>query len=109
MASRLDLDAKLRQILGSDNVYFQPPESLKLKFPCIVYKRTNGDTKYADDSPYSFTIAYQLTYISKDPDPDLDENGKTIIDKIAMHFPMSRYTTHFAKDNMNHDTFIVYY
>ena len=41
MDSRPNLQAKLEEILGNKNVYFQPPESLKLNFPAIVYKRSN--------------------------------------------------------------------
>ena len=42
MASRLNLQDKLEEVLGSKQVYFQPPESLKLKYPCIVYSRSNN-------------------------------------------------------------------
>ena len=37
MASRLDLQTFLEELLESKNVYFQPPESVKMKYPAIVY------------------------------------------------------------------------
>ena len=49
---RLILDAKLRRILGSTNVYFEPPTSLVMKFPCIRYKRSDIDVVFADNKPY---------------------------------------------------------
>ena len=38
MRTRLDLDDTLREIMGDKgSVYFQPPENLKMKYPCIRY------------------------------------------------------------------------
>ena len=37
MANRLDLQALLEDLLGSRNVYYQPPESVKMNYPAIVY------------------------------------------------------------------------
>ena len=102
MASRLELHEELCGLLGSSNVYFQPPETVKLKYPCIVYQRNTGDTQFANNMPYTFTIQYQVMVITKDPDTDL-------IEKIATHFPMSRMDRHFTSQNLNHDTFVIYY
>lgn len=102
MDRRLDLHAKLMKLLGSKFVYFQPPESVKLHYPCIVYRRSSGDTKYSNDMPYLFTQAYEVTII--DPDPD-----SCYIQKMAMGFPMIRYNRHFVNDNLNHDVFTLYY
>jgi hypothetical protein len=46
MASRLQLQKALKD-LEIMNVYFQPPENVKLKFPCIVYKFTKFETEHA--------------------------------------------------------------
>ena len=35
---RNDLQKLLVEVLGSKNVYFQPPESVKMKYPAIVYQ-----------------------------------------------------------------------
>lgn len=102
MASRLKLDEELRKLIENGNVYYQPPESVKMKYPCIVYERSTGDTLFAGNLPYRFTVQYTVTIISKDPDYDL-------IEKVAKHFPMSRYNRHFTSDNLNHDVFMIYY
>ena len=52
MDSRPNLQTKLEQILGSRNVYFQPPESIKLNYPAIVYKRSNIQNTFADNEVY---------------------------------------------------------
>ena len=53
MPSRLNLQTTLETILGSRNVYFQPPESVKLKYPAIVYSRNDIMNQFADDGVYS--------------------------------------------------------
>lgn len=98
---RIAFDEILRSILGTNNVYFQPPESVKLSYPCIIYERTDEDTKFADNSPYHVTKAYEVTAIDRNPDSEIP-------DKIAK-LPMSRFARHFTVDNLNHDIFIVYY
>ncbi len=102
MRSRLEFDAKLRELLGSSNVYFQPPESIKLKFPCIIYKRSRIDAKHADDKFYMGTNCYDVTVISKDPDFPL-------VEEMLIAFPMSRFDRFFTVDNLNHNIFTIYY
>lgn len=103
MANRLDLHNKLRSLLGgSSNVYFQPPESLLLKYPCIVYKLSTTPTTFADDKVYKFTRGYDVTYITRDPDDDMiDQMFELFKNKV-------RYDRSFASDNLNHYVFTVY-
>lgn len=98
--TRIELQEKLEELLGSENVYFQPPETLKMKYPCIVYKRNGGDSDYADDYPYSYRFRYSVTVIDRNPD-------SLIPGKIAS-LPMCRIDRHFTADNLNHDVFILY-
>lgn len=99
---RLELQDKLEEILGSPNVYYRPPESLKLKYPCIIYNLKTGDTLFANNVPYRFTRCYDITFIRKEADSDLT-------DKIATSFPYIRMDRSFTSDNLNHDTFVLYY
>lgn len=101
MIQRIKLHELLVSILGSRNVYFQPPESIKLLYPCIIYKRSTGDTQFANDAPYTFRVRYQITYIDKNPDSE-------VIEKLAK-LPMCTYDRHFTSDNLNHDIFNIYY
>lgn len=102
MGRQLKLHEELCDILGSRNVYFQPPETVKMEYPCIVYSRADGDTKFANDMPYTFERRYNVTII--DPDPD-----SKIIEKMAYNFPKCIYDRHFTADNLNHDIFKIYY
>lgn len=102
MASRLKLHEELVDMLGTRNVYFQPPESVKMNYPCIVYERNGGDTQFANDKPYTFTHRYSVTVIDNNPDSD-------IIAKLASHFPMCIFDRHYTSDNLNHDVFNLFY
>ena len=53
MSRRIELQTILEGLLGSENVYFQPPENLKMKYDCIRYSRTKIKTVFADDTPYA--------------------------------------------------------
>lgn len=96
---RLGLSAIFHELC--DNVYFQPPESVRLKYPCIIYKRRTGDTTFADDKPYRFEYCYTVTVIDANPDSDLPQ-------KVAM-LPMCKMDRCFTSDNLNHTTFVMYY
>ena len=101
MASRLKLQEELEKILGSNNVYFQPPASVKLKYPCIVYERSYVQTLKADNTNYLSTNRYTVTVIDKDPDSD-------IADKI-LDLPYASFDRHFITDNLNHNVLTLYY
>ena len=47
MANRLDLQALLEDLLGSRNVYYQPPESVKMNYPAIVYALEDIENTFA--------------------------------------------------------------
>jgi len=66
--SRVELDRILRSTLGSSNVYFDPPESFKLKYPCIVYSLAGNSEVFADDSQYYRMKRYSLLYITQNAD-----------------------------------------
>lgn len=101
MRPRTDLQTLLEALLGSREVYFQPPATVKMKYPCIVYKRDTAYTDFADDVPYKYDKRYQITVIDKDPD-------SLIPDKIAA-LPMCLFDRHFTADNLNHDIFNIYF
>lgn len=99
---RINLQQELCEILGTKNVYFQPPESVKLQFPCIIYELANGVETYANDMPYTFQRSYQVTLVDKNPD-------SPIVEKLAYHFPKSKFNRFFVNDNLNHFVFTIYY
>lgn len=83
------------------NVYFQPPENVKIEYPCIVYERDFADTKFADNRPYLHTKRYAVTVIDTNPD-------STIPDQVA-ELPMCVFNRFFTAGNLNHDVFSLYF
>ena len=102
MASRTDLHLKLVSILGSDHVYFQPPESIKLQYPAFVYTRTSFPKKNADNTMYGHNVGYKVVYISRIAD------SEGIIKQVLETFPYSKYATPYVADNLYHDVFEIY-
>jgi len=101
MGTRIQLQTLLESVLGSRNVYFQPPPTVEMKYPCIVYNLDNMDTRFADNYPYKLEKRYVLTIIDKDPD-------SLIPDRIAL-LQKCTFDRHFVTDNLNHNIFTIYF
>ena len=103
MKDRLELQAELETLLGSDHVYFQPPESIRMKYPCFVYERDGMDINPANDKKYIKYIRYEVMYITKNPDVS------DMIEKTLDSFQYITYVRHFVSDSLNHEIFDLYY
>lgn len=101
MERRLKLQAILEGITKNKNVYFQPPSSIRMRYPAIVYSLDNIDTIYADDKPYRMRKNYLVTLIVDDPDSDL-------IDKISK-LPLCSFERSYVSDNLYHYVFSLFY
>lgn len=102
MGSRVNLQIELESVLGSRNVYFQPPETLKIKYPAIVYELSDIDTKKADNGVYLKDRLYKVTLIHSDPDNDL-------VDKLLDHFLYITLDRPYKANNLYHYVFDLYY
>ena len=65
---RLELHEILCGILNTRNAYFQPPESVKMNYPAIVYALSNIKSLYANGGVYLSGRQYAVTVIDKNPD-----------------------------------------
>lgn len=101
MNRREELHEILCEALGSRNVYFQPPESIKMQYPAIVYSRDDIDNNFANNSVYMQSLAYSVIVIDSDPDSE-------VVDKVSK-LPRCQYDRHYKSDNLNHDMFTIYY
>ena len=72
---RSELDKYLRSIVkqrcGSENVYYQPPANLQMKYPCIRYELNKLRNLHANDKVYRQTVHYTITVIDPKPDSEL--------------------------------------
>lgn len=95
------LQAKLEEILGSRNVYYQPPESLKMEYPAIRYSKSNIRSTYADNVKYKLYDCYEIIVIDRRPD-------SKVIDKI-LELPLSYHNRRYTANNLNHDSITLYF
>jgi hypothetical protein len=101
MGSRLDLQSMLETLLGTRHVYFQPPSTLTMVYPCIVYSLARIEADHGNNMPYTQRKKYTVTVIDRDPDSAIP--GKVARLESAAH------KSHFVANNPNHDVFDLYF
>lgn len=104
LRNRTELRDFLRGVLGSaysNNVYFQPPENIKLSYPCIIYKLDDYPIVKADNKSYLIHKKYSIELIMKLPDED-EEYYKKILNKETAAFDRV-----FINDNLYHYVFTI--
>lgn len=110
MSRRLELQALLEELpglaidplTGHAAVYFQPPTTAQMVYPCIRYSREPDAPTRADNGAYLDNNRYSVTVI--DPDPD------TELPTLLLHaFQMCGPDRNYTSDNLNHYVFTLYY
>ena len=101
MADRLELHSVLQELRVSSNVYYQPPESIKMQYDAIRYSKKTIDSKYANDRKYSMIDCYEIIVISRLPD-------NPVIKKL-LSLPYCSYDRHYIADNLHHDVLTIYW
>lgn len=93
---RASLQKELELICGA-NVYFQPPETLTLKYPCAIYQIADAPSVYADGIKYNQAIRFQITYVTKKAMDDAVEK--------MLRNPFFNFQRFFASAGLNHYVF----
>ena len=101
MASRVDLQTMLENLSVKPHVYFDPPASVRMTYPAIVYSRSGIDNLYANNLVYGQFNSYSLTVIDEHPDGELY--------KVVSKLPRCKWNRHYKADNLNHDVFTLFY
>lgn len=106
MIRRLQLSDELHSLLKDngypENVYYQPPSTVLMEYPCIRYHREDILDKHADNTRYLSTDRYTLIVI--DPDPD-----SQIPDILLNHFDKIRFDRPYTVENLNHFVLTLYF
>ena len=102
MGSRLELHEGFRTILGTDFVYFNPPESVRMTYPCIRYSLGAPNQHRANGRIYKNTNRYEVAVIDYDPESEIP-------DKIQDMFPYASIDRRYRADNLNHTILTIYY
>jgi len=107
MGRRLDLHHKLKEVFeeatmqdSDKRVWFQPPATVRLTYPCIVYKLNDMPPTFANNNPYQIEHEYELTVIDQDPNSVLRE-------RVAQ-LSKCRLSRIFESDNLHHYVFHIY-
>lgn len=101
MSRRLELQSKLEELLGSRNVYYQSPATIKMDYPAIRYSKKDIESRFANNAAYSLLHCYEIIVISKKPDHE-------VIEKL-LRLPYCSYDRRYISDNLYHDVLTLYY
>lgn len=96
-----ELQAVFEEILGSRNVYYNPPASVRMSYPAIVFGRSRIEKKSANNTTYMQNHRYEVTVIDGNPDCEY-------ISEI-LKLPLCSFDRHFVSDNLHHNVFTLYY
>lgn len=99
---RKDLGKMFRKILENDNVYFSPPSSKEMKYPCIRYNLSSATSQFADNGPYLVNLRYEVVLITK------TVNNFELLEKI-LNLPMTSMDRMYCADGLSHYVFTMYY
>ena len=88
---------ELESIDGVKKVYFQPPSSVYLEYPCIIFELSNFSSHHANNNIYLDWPRFTVTVISKDPESCIPEKLKNIRGDFR-----TRFDRFFTFDNLNH-------
>lgn len=101
MSSRQKLQKEFETLLGSRNVYYQPPNNIVMQYDAIRYSSTTPKVIHANNMKYLKLKCYDGIVISKKPDPE-------VVEKI-MDLPYTSFGSPYVADNLYHYPFTIYY
>ena len=101
MNNRISLHNILKEASGVNHVYFQPPESVKIIYPCVIYQLSDEKVQHADNIKHIKHKRYMVTVIDKDPDSEIP-------DKIGA-LPLCGFDRFYTADNLNHWVYEIYH
>lgn len=91
---RRKLHERLVATLGSNHVYFQPPESVKMEYPAIVYSLSSMESKHSNNHFYGAVLKFMVTYITRNPDDPVTEK--------ILAMDRCRFDRYQSIDNLHH-------
>ena len=91
----------LKEILGSEEVYFQAPENTKMTYPAITFKLTDIDVVHASNKKYRRMDEYTITILDKNPISNIKDG--------VLELPYSSLTQRYNIDGLYHDIITLYY
>ena len=78
----------------ADNVYFQPPTNISIKYPAIIYSRRDVEKDRADNKTYRLKPSYNITVIDRNPD--------SCIVQHLLELDYCEFERQYVYDGLNH-------
>lgn len=106
--NRLDLHNILQNALVElgggkrKDVYFQPPESIQISYPAIIYELKGSTEIRANNKVYTLASRYEVSFITNDPDNDF-------VKKFSSFLPLCSLSREYISGNLNHYVYTVIY
>lgn len=96
--NRLELREKLSIFMEecgeTPKLYFQPAESVKLEYPCMIYHLKTLTSRKANDRPYHKTIAFDITYVTRSP--------ASKVPTRMLAEPLFAFDRYYTAENLHH-------
>lgn len=96
------LQKELEKCPNIKRVYFQPPEKMKMEYPCIVYNLSRIETERANNKLYLKHKSYNVTVITSNPD---DET----VNHLLENFESCKFDRQYKSDNLYHNVVTLFY
>lgn len=96
MDHRANLQSILEKIDGVKKVYFDPPVTTKLEYPCIKYSLNRRTANYADNIKYIKGENYILIFITRDP-----VSAPKVLDQLE-DLNGVNWDRHYIADGLHH-------
>lgn len=98
---RIKFHNKLKEVLGNNNVYYNPPSTTKLQYPCIIYNLSDIRTNKANNNVYLLDHVYQVTLIGAKVTDDTK-------DKILTEIPYSNFNRSYINNGLYHYVYTIF-
>ena len=102
MLKRVDIQEKFKFLLGSNNVYYQPPANLKMKYPAIVYSLDGLDVKRFDNTRLINKNCFSVTHIYRN-------ESENLVETMLKNFEYISFDNRSIVDGIYNDHFTIYW
>lgn len=96
--NRLVLHSLLTEVMEecgeTPSLYYQPPESMRLTYPCFVYHFDSFQNRNADNVKYTTRVSFDVTYITRSPTSRVPSRTNKI--------PLMSFDRYYTADNLHH-------
>lgn len=98
--SRIKLDDDLRALFGPKvNIYFQPPESMKMKYPAFRYRYIGTNRKFANGKPFISNDLYEGMLIVS--------GSESVYSKKLLEMPYVHLDRVYTANNLTHYSYTI--